>query len=183
MQRRAANAAGMADLPDFLTLRHNRDRVGIREVPFRRAGTALVSLFLLAGLLNVFGQRPQSSTAAVSTASIKLYAPAHLRLGLYFEARFTIDAHSDVKNATLVLNSGWAEGMTINTIEPSPIGEASRDGKLVLELGHIPAGKTYLLFMQLQVNPTNVGRRSQDVALYDGDTFLTSIDRTVTVFP
>jgi len=82
-----------------------------------------------------------------------------------------------------VLHSGWAEGHTINTIEPSPIGEASRDGKLVLELGHIPAGQTHLLFMQLQVNPTNVGRRSQDVALYDGDTLLTSIDRTITIFP
>ena len=173
----------MADLPDFLTLRHNRDRAGIREVPIRRAGTALVALFCLAGLLNVFGQRPQSSTAAVSAASIKVYAPNRVRLGLYYEARFTIDARSDVKNATLVLNSGWAEGHTINTIEPSPIGEASRDGKLVLELGHIPAGQTYLLFMQLQVNPTNVGRRSQDVALYDGDTLLTSIDRTITIFP
>ncbi|MDX6399789.1 MAG: hypothetical protein QOF27_395 [Gaiellaceae bacterium] len=170
-------------MADFLTLRHNRDRVGKYEVPFRRAGTGLVTLFLVAGLLNVFGQRPQSSTAAVSAASIKVYAAAHVRLGLYFEARFTIDAHSDVKKATLVLDSGWAEGMTINTIEPSPIGEASRNGKLVFELGHIPAGKTYLLFMQLQVNPTNVGRRSQDVALYDGNTFLTSIDRTITVFP
>ncbi|MBA3734075.1 MAG: hypothetical protein H0W90_02580 [Actinobacteria bacterium] len=173
----------MADLPDFLTLRHNRDRVGRYDLPFRRIATALVTLFCLAGLLNVFGQRPQSSTAAVSTASIKVYAPRRVRLGLYFEARFTIDAHRDLKKATLVLDSGWAEGITINTIEPSPIGEASRDGKLVLELGHIPAGKTYLLFVQMQVNPTNIGRRSQDVALYDGDTFLTSIDRSITIFP
>jgi hypothetical protein len=173
----------MADLPDFLTLRDNRDRVARYELPFRRAGTVLVALFCLAGLLNVFGQRPQTSTAAVSAASIKVYAPERVRLGLYFEARFTIDAHSEIKKATLVLDSGWAEGLTINTIEPSPIGEASRNGKLVLELGHIPAGQTYLLFVQLQVNPTNVGRRSQDVALYDGDTFLTSIDRTITIFP
>jgi hypothetical protein len=173
----------MADLPDLLTLRHNRDRAGTHEVVIRRAGTVLVTLCLLAGLLNVFGQRPQSSTAAVSAASIKVYAPERVRLGLYFEARFTIEAHSDIKRATLVLDSGWAEGLTINTIEPSPIGEASRDGSLVLELGHIPAGKTYLLFVQLQVNPTNIGRRSQDVRLYDGETFLTSIDRTMTIFP
>jgi hypothetical protein len=37
--------------------------------------------------------------------------------------------------------------------------------------------------MQFQVNPTNVGRRSQDVGLYDGDTALVSVDRTVTIFP
>jgi hypothetical protein len=173
----------VADTPDLLTLKHNRDDAGNYEVPVRRIGTTLVALFCLAGLLNVFGQRPDSVTAAVAAASIKVYAPSHLRLGLYYEARFTIDAHSDVKKAILVLASGWAEGTTINTIEPSPIGEASRNGKLVLELGHIPAGKTYILFIQLQVNPTNVGRRSQDVDLYDGDTLLASIDRTVTIFP
>jgi hypothetical protein len=173
----------MADTPDFLTLKHNRDAAGRREVPTRRAITSVIALFCLAGLLNVFGQRPATSDAAVSAASLKLYAPSRIRGGLFYEARFTIDALQDLKKATLVLDSGWAEGITINTIEPSPIGEASRNGKLVLELGHIPPGDTYLLFVQLQVNPTNIGRRSQDVALYDGDTFLTSIEREVTVFP
>jgi len=173
----------VADLPDFLTLRHNRDRASKYEVRFRRVGVTVLCLFLLAGLLNVFGQRPQSSTAAVPAASIKLYAPARIRSGLYFEARFTIDAHNDIKNAMLQLDSGWAEGMTINTIEPGPLGEASRNGKLLLTLGHIRAGTTYLLFMQLQVNPTNVGRRSQDVVLYDGGTRLAAIDRTITIFP
>jgi hypothetical protein len=173
----------MASTPAFLTLRKNRDEVGSREVPIRRALVALVALFLLAGLLNLFGQRPGSSTASSSAASIKLYAPSRVRSGLYYQARFTIDAHSDVKNAMLVLAPGWLESTTINTIEPSPIGEASRNGKLVLTLGHIPAGKTYILFMQLQVNPTNVGRRSQDVALYDGPTLLTTIERQITIFP
>jgi hypothetical protein len=37
--------------------------------------------------------------------------------------------------------------------------------------------------MQFQVNPTNVGRRSQDVALYDDTTSLAQVDRTVTIFP
>ncbi len=173
----------MADTPAFLTLRRNRDRVGRHEVPLRRALLSVVGLFLLAGLLNVFGQRPATSEAAAPAASLKVYAPDRVRGGLYYEARFTVTARQDVKDATLVLDSGWAEGITINTVEPSPVGEASRDGKLALELGHVPAGTSYILFMQLQVNPTNIGHRSQDVALYDGDTFLTSVDRTVTVFP
>jgi hypothetical protein len=173
----------MAETPAFLTLRRNRDRAGRHEVPLRRALLLVVGLFLLAGLLNVFGQRPATSEAAAPAASLKVYAPDRVRGGLYYEARFTVTARKDVKDATLVLDSGWAEGITINTVEPSPVGEASRDGKLALELGHVPAGTSYILFMQLQVNPTNIGHRSQDVALYDGDTFLTSVDRTVTVFP
>jgi hypothetical protein len=173
----------MAELPDFLTLRHNRDRAGVREVPIRRALVTLIGLLCLAGLLNAFGQRPDTSRAAASGASLKVYAPTRVRSGLFYEARFTIEAQADLKNATLVLDPGWAEGITINTVEPSPVGEASRDGKLVFELGHVPAGEMHIFFLQLQVNPTNVGRRSQDVALYDEDTFLTSIDRTITVFP
>jgi hypothetical protein len=173
----------MADTPAFLTLRRNRDEVGRREVPIRRALVALVSLFLLAGLLNVFGQRPQSSQAAVQAASLKLYAPTHVRSGLYYEARFTIHAREDLKNAMLELDPGWIEGTTINTTAPGPLGEASRNGKLLFTLGHIRTGTTYLFFMQLQVNPTNVGRRSQDVALYDGGRLLTKIDRTITIFP
>jgi hypothetical protein len=173
----------MADTPAFLTLRRNRDRAGRQEAPIRRVLVGLVSLLLVAGLLNAFGQRPQTSKAGTSAASLKVYAASRVRGGLYYEARFTITARHDLKEATLVLDPGWVEGITINTMVPSPVGEASRDGNLVFTLGHVPAGTSYIFFLQLQVNPTNVGRRSQDVALYDGETFLTSVDRTVTVFP
>ena len=173
----------MADTPAFLTLRRNRDEATRVEQWIRRSLVLLLALFLLAGLLNVFGQRPGTVHAATQAASVKLYAPSRVRSGLYFQARFTITAHDELKNATLVLDPGWLEGMTMNTIEPSPIGEGSRDGKLVFELGHIRKGASYLLFIQLQVNPTNVGRRSQNVALYDENTLLTKIDRTITIFP
>jgi hypothetical protein len=112
-----------------------------------------------------------------------VYAPERVRGGLLYQARFTIDARRELREATLVLDPGWAEGITINTIEPSPVGEASRDGKLVFELGRIPAGGEHILFVQLQVNPTNVGRRSQDVELFDGPEQLATVERTITVFP
>jgi hypothetical protein len=172
-----------AEIPDQLTLKRNRDREGARDVHVRRVGVAAVGAILVLGLLNVFGQRPQSSTAASPAARLKVYAPARVRGGIYYEARFTVDAIEELKEATIVLEPGWVEGITINTVEPSPIGEASRDGKLAFELGHIPKGDTYLFFLQLQVNPTNVGRRSQDVWLYDGETELLHIDRTITIWP
>jgi hypothetical protein len=73
--------------------------------------------------------------------------------------------------------------MTVNTIEPSPTSEASKNGNLSLVLGHIPAGRTFLLFMQFQVDPINVGHRAQDVALYDGNRKLLELHRTITIFP
>lgn len=173
----------MADTPDYLSLARNRDRAGRHELWFRRILVALVSILVLAGLLNVFGQRPATSEAGTAAAKLKVYAPERVRSGLYFEARFTINARQELKNAMLVLDPGWLEGMTLNTVEPSPLGEASRNGKLVLTLGHVRAGSVLILFLQFQVNPTNVGHRSQNVALYDGGTFLTSVDRAVTIFP
>jgi len=173
----------MGDVPDTIVLKRHRDLEGMSGLGWRRIAIALIALLSLLGLLNVFGQRPTTVTASAAAATLKLYAPAHLRGGLLFSARFHIYAHHDLKKATLVLDPGWAEGMAINTIEPSPLGQASKDGKLSFELGHIPAGSSYILFMQFQVNPTNVGRRSQDVELDDGNQFITRIDRVVTIFP
>jgi hypothetical protein len=173
----------VADIPDQLTLRRNRDREGRRDHIVRRSLTTLIGLFILAGALNAFGQRPQTTSAAGPAAQLSVYAPKRARGGLYYEARFHVRANRDLKNATLVLDSGWAEGITINTVEPSPVGEASENGKLLFELGHVPANHTYLFFMQLQVNPTNIGHRDQNVELRDGDEHIVTVERTITVFP
>jgi hypothetical protein len=50
-------------------------------------------------------------------------------------------------------------------------------------MGHLAGGRKLVLWLQFQVNPTNVGRRSQDVALYDDTTLLAEVNRTVTIFP
>ncbi|MDQ3822468.1 MAG: hypothetical protein M3321_04415 [Actinomycetota bacterium] len=174
----------MADVPDHLTLRHHRDLVGRERRPHaRRIILTLIGLLLVAGLANQFGQRPGTTQRDSPVASLKVYSPSKLRSGLYFMSRFTIEAHEEIENATLVLDPGWLEGMTLNTLEPSPVAEANRDGRLALELGRVPAGTTHRFFLHFQVNPTTVGRRSQDVDLEDGERRLLHLDRTVTVWP
>jgi hypothetical protein len=173
----------VADVPDSLTLRHNRDREGAWDLYVRRVSASIILAILVLGALDAFGQRPETTVAAASAGSLEIYAPTRVRGGLLYMARFTIRAREDIAKATLVLDPGWAEAITINTIEPSPVGEGSDNGRLVFELGHVPAGQKYVLYMHLQVNPTNVGRRSQDVELRDGDEVLATVDRTITVFP
>jgi hypothetical protein len=125
-----------------------------------------------------------TTTASAPAATLKLYAPEHLRSGLLWSARFHIFANEDVKDAVLVLDPGWAEGMSINTIEPGPIGEGSRNGRIVLDLGHIPKGQSYILFMQFQINPTNVAwHRPQNVELDDGAKQILFIHHQVTIYP
>jgi hypothetical protein len=173
----------VADIPDQLVLKVARDREGRRDITARRIALAALLVVLALGLLNVFGQRPATTAADAEAATLEVYAPERVRGGLFYEARFTIEAREEVEKATLVLDSGWVEGITINTVAPGPLGEASRDGRLAFELGRIPAGQKHVLFLQLQVNPTNVGHRAQDVELYDGDELLATVNRTITVWP
>jgi hypothetical protein len=175
----------VADAPDLLTLKRNRDLEGVLPgVWIRRGILVLLTAFLVVGLANVFGQRPITETAVVPAAKLSVYAPNRLRGGDLFSARFHISARRELKDARLVLEQGWAEGMAINTIEPSPLGEASADGRLSFDLGHVPAGQSYVLYAQFQVNPTNVAwNRPAGVRLLDGDTTLATIHRSLIVFP
>jgi hypothetical protein len=174
----------MADVPDFIALGRHRDLEGRGwHIWVRRSLMALIAAVGVLALFNVFGQRPSEVTAASSAASFELRAPDRLRSGLIYEARFTISAHRELKDAVLVLDSDWIEGQTMNTIEPGPVSEGSRDGDLLFKLGHVPAGRRFVLFLQLQVNPTTLGRRKQDVVLYDGSERIASIQRTAFIFP
>ena len=171
-------------VPQGLTLKHHRDLADREARPIvRQVLVALVAVVLLLGLFNLFGQAVNVSSAENSAARFEVSAPTKLRGGIFFQARFIIEATEELEDATLVLDSDWLEDITSNTVEPAPVGEASRDGRIALELGRIPAGDEHRLYLHFQVNPTAVGRRSQDVELYDGDELLLSLDRDAIVWP
>jgi hypothetical protein len=149
----------------------------------RKVLLGMVGGVLLLGLANVFGQVPAASVAEAVEARFEVSAPARLRGGLFFQARFRIEAAEELESATIVLDPGWLEDITLNTVEPAPVGEASRDGRIALELGRVPAGDQHLLFLHFQVNPTAVGTRSQDVDLYDGEQLIASLDRSAVIWP
>jgi hypothetical protein len=97
--------------------------------------------------------------------------------------RFTIDAKQTLRKPALVLDPGWVEGMQVNTVTPAPETEESRDGKLVYHYDTIEAGDKVVIYAQFQVNPTNVGHRSQTATLEAAGMTPLVIDRSVTIFP
>jgi hypothetical protein len=171
-------------VPEGLTLEHHRDLEGRERRPIvREVLLGVLCAVLVLALLNVFGQVESVSTAETSAARFEVSAPSRIRGGLFFEARYKIEAIEEIADATIVLDQGWLEDITLNTVEPAPVGEASRDGKIALQLGRIPAGEEYILYLHFQVNPTAVGFRSQDVELYDGERLLVTFDRNAFVWP
>lgn len=174
----------MPSVPDSIVLRRDRDLEPRRnEIWVRRGLFALVCVVPVLALVDLFGQRPESSTASAGSAQLSISAPSRVRGGLLFQARFRITARKKLDRAALVLDRGWLDGLTVNAIEPQPVSETSLNGKLALDLGPISAGQSYVLFVDYQVNPINVGHRDQTVTLYDGNRSLLTIHRAITVFP
>jgi hypothetical protein len=174
----------VAQVPDSIVLRRDRD-LGPRQndIWVRRALFGLVCVVPVLALANLFGQSPETSSGAASAAQLSVSAPSRVRGGLLYQARFTVTARKSLTQAALVLDRGWLDGLTINTMEPSPVSESSKNGKLGLDLGPIPAGHSYVLVLDFQVNPTTVGSQDQNLTLYDGNQALVTLHRTLTIFP
>jgi hypothetical protein len=149
----------------------------------RRTVIAVFAVIALLGLLDVFGQGATETTAGAPAAVVRVTAPEAVRGGLFFQSKVEIRAVRAIEHPRLVLDEGWVEGMQVNSIEPAAVGEASRDGRVVLSYDGLDAGERLVVWLQFEVDPTNVGHRSYGLELDDGETKLASIHRELTVFP
>jgi hypothetical protein len=174
----------VASAPHTLTLTVNRDRSRWwQSVWIRRALLVVPTALVLLGLLNTFGQKPVTDASAAPAARLVVTAPVRGRSGLIYAARFRIEAVRELKDATLVLQPGWADGYTVNGMSPQPLTEGSSNGNVVFGFGHVPAGQRVTFWLSLQINPTTVGRHRQNVSLYDGDALVTTVHRSIAIFP
>ena len=149
----------------------------------RRATMTLLAVIALLALLNRFGQRPEESTTRAAAATMTLSAPPRVRGGLFFQSRLDIRATAAIDHPRVVLDAGWLEGMQVNSIEPGPASEASRDGRVVLSYDALEAGDLLRIWFQFEVNPTNVGRRSYAVELDDAEQPLARLSPDITAWP
>jgi hypothetical protein len=172
------------DAPGTLTVRRHQDLSGRNRHPvYRRALLALVGLLPVLALLNVFGQDPATSRADTPAASLQVTAPQRLRGGLVFQVRVEVTARRTLGHPQIVMSRGWWQEMSVNSVEPQPSNESSSNGSVVLSYDKLQAAQKLVVWLYFQVNPTNVGKQTQDIALYDGQRSLARIDRSVTVFP
>lgn len=174
----------MAEFPDGITAENHRDLHGReRYVWLRRGLLCCIAVLPLLALLNVFGQHPATSSANSPAASLSITAPTRLRSGLIFQVEAKAYAHREIKQLQLDFDEGWWEAMSVNSIVPEPEQETSKHGHLQLTYGKLEAGESLVARIYFQVNPTNVGKRREDVTLADGETPLLTVRRSLTIFP
>jgi hypothetical protein len=170
--------------PDGLSLERNRDLLGRSgHVWYRRALLGAIAVLPILALLNVFGQRPTTTSAHALAADLVVTAPARLRSGLIFQVRVKVTAHQDIEKPQLVFDPGWWESMSENSMAPNPSNETNENGRIVLSYNKLAAGHTLIAWLYFQVNPTNVGKRREDVELDDGSSRITYVHRSLTIFP
>ena len=159
------------------------DRGERRGLHTRRAVMTVLTLVPLVALTGLLGQRATITSAAGPQASIVVRAPKTVRGGLSFQSRVTIRVTGRIQHPRLVLEPGWLEGMQVNSIEPQAQDESSRGGRLVLAYSTLKPGDRVELWLQFQVNPTNVGHRSYALELDDDTRRIARVERTLTVLP
>jgi hypothetical protein len=174
----------MAALPDYLDRAANVDLHGRNVEPwFRRLGLVVLLGVCALGLANVFGQHTHVLAVDSDTAKLTVEAPGKARGGLIYQVIFRVDAHENLGEPTLVLDPGWFDGLTINTVQPDGVEWAQRNGLNTLTLPAIDAGDHFVLRLQYQVNPTVIGRRTQNVVLEDAGEPLLTLQHAQTIFP
>jgi hypothetical protein len=174
----------MAELPDGIDLPRHRDLEG-RELGqwLRRGFLTLLVIFILAALFDVFGQGSTTSEASGTAATLSLTAPTSVRGGLYYQARFRIHANEAIGAPVLQLDRGWYEQTTVNTLEPEPVATTSDEDHIKLRYPPLAPGRTLVVYLNLQANPTNIGSHDTDVTLLDANRPITTIDRTQIDWP
>jgi hypothetical protein len=157
---------------------------GRRGQPLIRRGFLVVlGVVVLLALANTFGQHPSTSRASTGFATLEVQSPSRLRGGLIFQTRITVHARTAIAHPALVLQKGWFESMSVNSMVPDPTTQTALDGNVRLAFPRIAAGGTSTFWIYFQVNPTNVGRRSENVTLLGGPGQRLEVRRSLTVFP
>jgi len=173
--------------PIGLSLSRHRDLEGTFwpwSHRIRQAVMLVLIAFVVAALLNAFGQRPSTATATSPSATLRVEAPTALRGGLIYQARVDVTATRAIARPVITLDAGWLDGMTLNSVQPGPASQTSARGGATFQYAPLRAGKTLTVWFELSTNPTTVDwRRSRTITVGDGGRDLVSQTSTFTVYP
>ncbi len=112
-----------------------------------------------------------------------VHAPETIRNGEFLEMRITVEADEPIGELVVGVDAGLWEDLTVNTMIPAPTDEVSDDGEFRFTFGELEAGTSFLLKIDLQVNPDIVGGNEGAVTVYDAEAPLVGTPISIAVLP
>ena len=180
----AKHRRAVTELDQRVDLERMRDLRGRSAHPWiRRSLLASMVVAVAFAATGAIGQPTKTVVADGGGARLEVKLPGVLRGGLMWRARIAVTTDLDIEHPRLILGPGFVEGMQLNTLEPAPDSEASRGPRVVLSYPELKAGDELVVYLQLQVNPTTVGRQDTSVALDDETEQVARVAHTTTVLP
>lgn len=169
------------ELPDGIGPEHVKPRNGLRRHASPLSLAAFGSVMVL-GLTGVLGHE-RDWVSESDEVRLTVHSSETIRNGEFFEMRITVEVMTAADNLIIAVDQALWEDMTVNTIIPSASQETGTDGEFRFAYGPMEAGTTFLLKIDLQVNPDIVGGNSGTVTVSDGARPMTAATLRITVLP
>ncbi len=167
--------------PDGITDR-NVDPVAAWRRHASPLGLVVFALVVAAALSGLLGRE---STRAVEDGGTRLevHTSEVVRNGEFLEMRVRVVADPDIGVLVIGIEDSLWQDVTVNTLIPAASEEENADGETRFTFAELPAGTTFQLKVDMQINPDLLGGTSGRVTVYDGETELVSAPITITVLP
>jgi hypothetical protein len=167
--------------PQGIEERHRQPLAGWRRhaSPLSIIAFGTVVVLGLSGLLG----HERDWVASNGATRLEVHAPEIIRNGEFLEMRVSVESDGVIGELGIGVSQALWEDFTVNTVLPAPTEERSAGGEFRFRFGPLAAGATFLLKIDLQVNPDIVGGNDGVVTVYDGDRVLTQVGVSITVLP
>jgi len=170
-----------ANTPDGIVDEHAAPRTGLR----RHASPLSLLVFATVVVLGLTGilVRERTWQAEANGAELAVHASEIIRNGEFFEMRVTVIANEPIDELRIEVDASLWEDMTVNTMTPATAEEESAEGVFAFTFARVPAGETFEMKVDLQVNPDILGSNPGTVRVLNADEPLVEIPIEITVLP
>jgi hypothetical protein len=171
------------DFPDGLGHPHLKAPAAIKRHASPLSLLVLGSL-MAAAALGAFGGEGLDTTAVDGAgARLVVEAPDTLRNGEFYEMRVYVTPSRPVGDLVLSVDAGLWRQTTQNSMLPAAAEEGFEDGAFHFSYGAAEAGRTILVKMDFQLNPSLLGDVAGRIRVLDGSQDLAALPLEIEVRP
>ena len=167
--------------PDGISEDHARPLAGWRHNA-SPLSLAVFGLVVALGLAGVLGHEREWRAEAPGV-SLRVHSPETIRNGEFFEMRVSVASEEPIGELAIGVEQALWEDMTVNTMIPAATEEESADSEFRLVFAELEPGTTFLLKVDLQVNPDILGGNDGTITVYDGEEALVETPISIAVLP